>query len=172
MARKVASFILLPPLLSVPTLPPSTPLQCRTNTTPHLLSTHINTHTHSLPCPAPWGAQAGVGVEAGFPDYLNRFRQMVRELSSRGHVALSPNSLNASSFLSPFLPKRHLFRSRVSSPENPLKPLQPLLPKHQPCVHPSSFSPDPETFCPPLWDQTSSSLTQWGRRSRSCPPTF
>lgn len=82
-----SSFIQLPPLLSVPTLPPSTPLQCRTPSPP----THTHINTHSLPCPLRNTGRGGC-VWVGFPNYLSRFQQMVEELSSWGSRCSFPLS--------------------------------------------------------------------------------
>lgn len=85
-----SSFIQLFSLLAVPTLPPSTQLQCRAPPPPtHTSLAHINTQTPSLP-PEAFG-QEGVG----FPNYLNRFQQMVEELSC---TALQPTD---QSFINP-----------------------------------------------------------------------
>lgn len=90
MARKVASFRALPPCLSVPTLPPSAPLQCRTPPP----ATHINAHSHTLthtPCPP---GEHRHGRVDGFPQLFKQIPTDGQELSSQGHtVALAAPDL-------------------------------------------------------------------------------
>lgn len=176
-----SSFIQLPPRLSVPTLPPSTPLQCRTpspSPTPqhtHTLA-HINTHT---PCPAPWRTQAGGCEWVGFPNYLNRFQQMVEELSSWGHVAHSPkycllcNGPDRLHISLPSLPKKlsQLLEQAKGSPQT---------------VNSFSVTPKTETLSGPASSPRFSTLSSpavlhcgirhpassFSGDGESCPPTF
>lgn len=162
-----SSFIQLPPLLSVPTLPPSTPLQCRTPSPP----THTHINTHSLPCPLRNTGRGGC-VWVGFPNYLSRFQQMVKELSSWGSrcsFPLSqrtwllhfspfpfPKDSGASSFSSPDHLKKTFERPNWNlkfCPDPQTFSLSSQLPKDQ-TVHLASFSSDPETFCPPQRSST------------------
>ena len=157
-----SSFIQLPPRLSVPTLPPSTPLQCRTpspSPTPqhtHTLA-HINTHT---PCPAPWRTQAGGCEWVGFPNYLNRFQQMVEELSSWGHVALSSQilvcsatDLTASTFLSLPSPKTSLncWNKQRDLPRQTVNSFS-VTPKTRRCL--ALHLPFTSAVCPPQQSST------------------
>lgn len=86
----------LPPCLSVPTLPPSAPLQCRTPPP----ATHINAHSHTLthtPCPP---GEHRHGRVDGFPQLFKQIPTDGQELSSQGHaVALAAPDLRSHSSL-------------------------------------------------------------------------
>lgn len=147
MARKVASFRALPPCLSVPTLPPSAPLQCRTPPP----ATHINAHSHTLthtPCPP---GEHRHGWVDGFPQLFKQIPTDGQELSSQGHTV----ALAAPDLRSHWNKRPCLSRKQPSTSE-----------KH----FPQLYSLDPETLFSPPWPQTS--LIQRERWSESCLPTF
>lgn len=105
MAGKVASFRAPPPFCALPA-PQHTITMQDPSPKP---DTHINARSHTLthtPCPR---ENTGVGGWMGFPNYLSRFQQMVKNFLQGGAVApaartfaptatrhlLSPTSLSA-----------------------------------------------------------------------------